>query len=260
MADQKITALTADASPTGDDLVVTVQDPGGTPSNRKVTLQNLATALISLGFPLLAPDGTTGAPSYSFTNGADCGIYLVNGTPDHLLISVGNKDFLDFYQSSSAPVLLMSLNNNTKIGFGNGSISRGGFMAGTAPGAVRVISDESATPGCVYSATADLFDSFGNKVPWHSKGQVFRHVLTGNRTIGPPKGDGGSNSISGIIITIMLVQDGTGSRTVTWDSGYKWAGGSAPTLTTAANAVDIFRFWCDGSNQAFEISRSIDVK
>lgn len=45
MADQKITALTADASPTGDDLIVTVQDPGGTPVNRKVTLANLATYL-----------------------------------------------------------------------------------------------------------------------------------------------------------------------------------------------------------------------
>lgn len=48
MVDQKITALTADATPTGDDLVVTVNDPGGTPANRKVTVTQLATALAGL--------------------------------------------------------------------------------------------------------------------------------------------------------------------------------------------------------------------
>lgn len=41
MADQKITQLSADATPTSDDLVVTVNDPGGTPVNRKVTLLDI---------------------------------------------------------------------------------------------------------------------------------------------------------------------------------------------------------------------------
>lgn len=45
MADTKISALTADTSPTTDDLIVTVNDPGGTPANRKVTLANLDTLL-----------------------------------------------------------------------------------------------------------------------------------------------------------------------------------------------------------------------
>jgi hypothetical protein len=39
--DQKISDLTADTSPTSDDLIVTVNDPGGTPANKKVTLANL---------------------------------------------------------------------------------------------------------------------------------------------------------------------------------------------------------------------------
>lgn len=45
-----------------------------------------------------------------------------------------------------------------------------------------------------------------------------------------------------------LVQDATGSRTVTWPATVKWAGGSAPTLSTAANAVDIIGLWWDGTN------------
>lgn len=44
----KISGYTADAAPTSDDLIVTVNDPGGTPVNRKVTLANLATALAGM--------------------------------------------------------------------------------------------------------------------------------------------------------------------------------------------------------------------
>lgn len=49
MADQKITALTADTSPTSDDLTVTVNDPGGTPANKKVTLGDFITKAHGLG-------------------------------------------------------------------------------------------------------------------------------------------------------------------------------------------------------------------
>lgn len=43
MADTKITGLTADTTPTSDDLIPTVTDPAGTPANRKVTLANAIT-------------------------------------------------------------------------------------------------------------------------------------------------------------------------------------------------------------------------
>lgn len=43
MTNLKITQLTADTTPTSDDLVVTVNDAGGTPANRKVTAANLIT-------------------------------------------------------------------------------------------------------------------------------------------------------------------------------------------------------------------------
>ena len=38
--------------------------------------------------------------------------------------------------------------------------------------------------------------------------------------------------------TIVLTQDGTGSRTASWGSQFLWAGGTAPTLTTTAAGVD----------------------
>lgn len=44
MADSKLADLTEDTSPTGDDLVYTVNDPAGTPADRKVKLKNLPLA------------------------------------------------------------------------------------------------------------------------------------------------------------------------------------------------------------------------
>jgi len=49
-------------------------------------------------------------------------------------------------------------------------------------------------------------------------------------------------------VLLMLIQDGTGSRIITnWDADILWAGGTAPTLTTTANAVDIVSFYWNGT-------------
>jgi hypothetical protein len=67
-------------------------------------------------------------------------------------------------------------------------------------------------------------------------------TLGGNRELAISNEDAGQKFI------INLVQDGTGSRTVTWFSTIKWAGGSAPTLTTTAGKADSFGFLCTGSD------------
>jgi hypothetical protein len=70
-----------------------------------------------------------------------------------------------------------------------------------------------------------------------------RIVLSGNCTFTFPA------AASGKQFFLVLVQDATGSRTVTWPGTVKWAGGSAPTLSTAATKVDAFEFTCaDGTN------------
>ena len=47
-----------------------------------------------------------------------------------------------------------------------------------------------------------------------------------------------SNLTAGQTGSIFLTQDGTGSRTASWGSYWDWVGGTAPTLTTTAAAVD----------------------
>jgi hypothetical protein len=61
----------------------------------------------------------------------------------------------------------------------------------------------------------------------------FTVTLEGNRTLANP-----TNLTAGQSGSIFIVQDGTGSRTLAWGSYWDFAGGTAPTLTTTASAVD----------------------
>lgn len=67
---------------------------------------------------------------------------------------------------------------------------------------------------------------------------MHRITLTANCAITFP------TPAAGASLSVFLTQDATGSRTVTWDAAVKWAGGTAPTLTTAATKTDVFRFFC----------------
>ena len=62
-------------------------------------------------------------------------------------------------------------------------------------------------------------------------------TLGGNRTLAV------SNTSVGQFFFIRLLQDGSGSRTVTWFSTITWAGAAAPTLTTTASRADLFAFF-----------------
>jgi hypothetical protein len=56
-----------------------------------------------------------------------------------------------------------------------------------------------------------------------------------------------TNDTNNQIFSVSITQDATGSRTVTWFTTIKWAGGSAPTLTTTASKRDRFVFVRTGS-------------
>ena len=52
----------------------------------------------------------------------------------------------------------------------------------------------------------------------------------------------------GATYVLTVKQDATGSRTLAYGTAYKWPGGTAPTLSTGANDVDIMTFVSDGSS------------
>jgi hypothetical protein len=83
----------------------------------------------------------------------------------------------------------------------------------------------------------------GATINWDTSAGVIATVtLGGNRTMAAP-----TNLKVGTYI-LHVIQDGSGNRTLTWNSVFKWTAATAPTLTTAANRRDIFSFICDGTN------------
>lgn len=78
-------------------------------------------------------------------------------------------------------------------------------------------------------------------------------ILGGNRAIAV------SHLQNGGVYVVLLIQDGTGGRSVTWPAGTKWVGGAAPTLSAGASKVDILHFWSDGAS-LYELSRALDVR
>jgi len=98
--------------------------------------------------------------------------------------------------------------------------------------------------------------SSGTVVPDLSDGSLIEYSLTDNLIIDNPVA---ADVLAGQEITFILNQAAAGSKTVTFDSLYKLAGG-AFTLTTTGNARDIIVFRAVGTSLFVEISRSQDVK
>jgi len=125
----------------------------------------------------------------------------------------------------------------------------------TSANLITVVSDETGSGVLVFNNTPSLTNpTVTNYVetPFSANsstaitlaltnGTVQIITLTGNATITMPTATSGKSFI------MYLKQDATGSRTVTW-STVKWAGGTAPTITSTASRQDILSFFADGTN------------
>jgi len=86
-----------------------------------------------------------------------------------------------------------------------------------------------------------------------SANQVATLTLTANTTFDAP-----TQMVDGAFYSLIIIQDGTGGRTASWNAVFKWAAGTAPTLTTTASAKDIFVWRSDGTNM-YEVGRQLNV-
>lgn len=107
-------------------------------------------------------------------------------------------------------------------------------------------------PTQLYVAEATLTD--GATINWNLETQqVAKVTLGGNRTLAAP-----TNQQAGAFCALMIIQDSTGSRTLSFNSAYKFNAGTTPTLTTTASAKDLLVFRSDGTN-LYEVGRSLNV-
>ena len=82
---------------------------------------------------------------------------------------------------------------------------------------------------------------------------VAQVTLTANVTFDAP-----SNPTTGQYISILCIQDGTGSRTIAWNAVFEFTGGTAPTATTTAAKGDLFTFRYHNSHW-IEVGRNLNL-
>jgi len=94
----------------------------------------------------------------------------------------------------------------------------------------------------------------GATISWDAaQNQVTSVTLGGNRTLGAP-----TNLKDGAVYVLTVIQDGTGSRTLSFNAVFKFHQGAAPTLTTPASARDVLLLLRDGTN-LYAIGRSLHL-
>lgn len=103
----------------------------------------------------------------------------------------------------------------------------------TSTGTMQLSSDYKENVVTANTSTAYTIDI--------ANGTVQILTLTGSCTFTFPTATAGKS------FTLLLKQDGTGSRTVTWPSSVKWPSGTAPTITSTASKGDKYVFTGDGT-------------
>jgi hypothetical protein len=101
-------------------------------------------------------------------------------------------------------------------------------------------SDKHISPDLLETASAFVALTDGANISFDWDVGINRSVtLGGNRTLDNP-----TNGQPGTWRTVIVTQDGTGDRTLAFGTNYEFPGGAAPTLTTAAAAVDVLSILC----------------
>ena len=73
-------------------------------------------------------------------------------------------------------------------------------------------------------------------------GGAAKVTLGGDRTLNEA-----SNKVNGAYYSLRIIQDGTGTRLLTWHATYRFPGGVEPALSAAVNNIDILLFVSDGT-------------
>lgn len=75
-----------------------------------------------------------------------------------------------------------------------------------------------------------------------SKSNNFKLTMTDACKLGNP-----TNLTEGMVLNFAIDQDATGGRALTFDTLFKWPGGTAPTWITTASAKNFFSAYYDGA-------------
>jgi hypothetical protein len=201
----------------------------------------LLTATASAVNELTLANATTGnSPVLSATgDDSNIGITLTPKGTGEVVIAAGNLN----YGATAVTATGAELNYSDLATLGTTAASKV-FTADannltTVSGAVANVED-TLTDGA--TITWDVIDS-----------PVAKVTLAGNRTLSAPSG---TTPIAGQFISLLIIQDGTGGRSLTWNAVYEFAADTAPTLTATASLGDLFTFRYNGAKW-LEVGRNL---
>ena len=169
--------------------------------------------------------------SNSFIEDSGSGSLFIRGS-DLVLEDAGGNDYITCSDNGTGGTVTLKHNASTVFATASGGIS----LTGGAAANITALSDGS-------TITIDMATACHHSV-----------TLGGNRTFAAP-----SNQAVGQAGSIFITQDGTGSRTASFNSAFKFVGGTAPTLTTGAGLTDRIDYIILSSN-VIHCAVSLDVK
>ena len=189
--------------------------------------------------------GAVGGPLASDLNGAElildanADTTLRADTDDQIDFKIANTDHIKLATSSgdtviqpttdAKDIIIKQFDGNELVNFNDG-----GYSSFTR---------------AAFFPEATLTDA--STISWDvSTSSVAKVTLGANRTLGAA-----TNAQTGQFVSLLIIQDGTGSRTVTFNAAYEFKDDTAPTLTTTASKGDLFVFRYNGSKY-LEVGRN----
>jgi len=222
MASQKISQLTAITTLASGDYFPVVQASGTT--NKRVDV-----GVLDVRYAASA-SGDVAHEALASGNAAlvDAGVALASGNAAlvdaGVALASGNAALVD------AGVALAS--GNAALVDLSGKVSKGGdVISGTVVSTSQSYSEPSAT----VSSGIILLD--------FSSANNFEVTLEGSSTLAPSVSPSGGQNGS-----ILIRQDGTGSRTLSYSGGWSFSNGSAPTLTLTPSGVDLLAYYAPNTS------------
>lgn len=135
-----------------------------------------------------------------------------------------------------------SVAKNLRTYNGSAWVLSGQYSLATAANVRAGTADKFIAPDTAVSAYAPVALTDGPTItPDMDAGRVFSLAIGGNRTLANP-----TNMDPGQSGLIIVTQDGTGSRTLSYGTYWDFPGG-APALSTAASAVDVIAYYVQSS-------------
>ena len=193
------------------------------PANLSIAATQLTGTIAAARMPALTGDVTTSAGAVATTIANDA---VTNAKAANMAQNTVKGRIT---ASTGDPEDLTATQLRTILGMGDAYALNKASTSDLLSGTANVMSMDNVESALAYSALTDG----ATITPNFNSARRFTLTIGGNRTLANP-----SNQRAGQDVVIVITQDGTGGRTLAYGSAWKFPGG-APTLSTAAGAVDV---------------------